>query len=54
VSSIDFAKADFVTLAFGQNDWFYGAELGSMQDDIETSDAMVPDEIGEYISKYIK
>jgi lysophospholipase L1-like esterase len=42
VASIDFSKCDMVTLAFGVNDWKGKATLGSMDDDVNTVDAFVP------------
>lgn len=32
VDSIDFSKADLVTLAFGINDWVFNADLGTVED----------------------
>ena len=42
VATIDFSKCDFVTLAYGVNDWKGKATLGSMEDDVDTVDAFVP------------
>ena len=42
VASIDFSKCDFVTLAYGVNDWKGKAALGSMSDDVDAVDAFVP------------
>lgn len=42
VASIDFSQCDFVTLAYGVNDWKGKATLGSMDDDVDTVDAFVP------------
>lgn len=42
VATIDFSKCDFVTLAYGVNDWKGKAALGSMEDDVDTVDAFVP------------
>lgn len=42
VANIDFSKCDLVTLAYGVNDWKGKATLGSMDDDVETVDAFVP------------
>jgi lysophospholipase L1-like esterase len=42
VANIDFSECDFVTLAYGVNDWKGKATLGSMSDDVETVDAFVP------------
>lgn len=42
VAGIDFSKCDFVTLAYGVNDWKGKATLGSMDDDVNTVDAFVP------------
>lgn len=40
--SIDFSQCDMVTLAYGVNDWKGQATLGSMDDDVDTVDAFVP------------
>jgi len=42
VANIDFSKCDLVTLAYGVNDWKGKASLGSMDDDVDTVDAFVP------------
>lgn len=42
VANIDFSQCDFVTLAYGVNDWKGKATLGSMDDDVDTVDAFVP------------
>ena len=42
VANIDFSKCDMVTLAFGVNDWKGKATLGSMDDDVDTVNAFVP------------
>lgn len=42
VANIDFSQCDMVTLAFGVNDWKGKATLGSMDDDVDTVDAFVP------------
>ncbi len=42
VASIDFSQCDMVTLAYGVNDWKGKATLGSMDDDVDTVDAFVP------------
>lgn len=41
VDTIDFSECDFVTLAYGVNDWKYAANIGSMDDDIEAGGSMV-------------
>lgn len=41
VDSIDFSGCDFVTLAYGVNDWKYAATIGSMDDDIDAGGSMV-------------
>lgn len=42
---IDFSNYDFVTIAYGHNDWKYKANLGTFEDDINTVDAMIPNMI---------
>ena len=37
----DFSQCDFVTLAYGVNDWKYAAPIGSMSDDIASGGTMV-------------
>ena len=39
--TIDFSQCDFVTLAYGVNDWKYAVNIGSMNDDIATGGSMV-------------
>lgn len=41
VDTLDFAQCDFVTLAYGVNDWKYAVNIGSMDDDIDTGGSMV-------------
>lgn len=39
--TLDFSQCDFVTLAYGVNDWKYAVNIGSMDDDIENGGSMV-------------
>lgn len=39
--TLDFSQCDFVTLAYGVNDWKYAVNIGSMNDDIATGGSMV-------------
>ena len=39
--STDFSQCELVTLAYGVNDWKYAANIGTMDDDIETGGSMV-------------
>ena len=39
--TLDFSQCDFVTLAYGVNDWKYAVNIGSMDDDIDTGGSMV-------------
>lgn len=41
VDTLNFAQCDFVTLAYGVNDWKYAVNIGSMNDDIATGGSMV-------------
>jgi lysophospholipase L1-like esterase len=41
VDTIDFSQCDFVTLAYGVNDWKYAVNIGSLDDDIAAGGSMV-------------
>lgn len=41
VDTIDFSECDFVTLAYGVNDWKNAVNIGSMDDDIASGGSMV-------------